>query len=146
MKWQITAIGKPSLRYAKLGVEEYEKRLRRYADLTLQTDTKDQGQEKNSDFLIARSEGAIRIAMDERGDSWTTGDFAARVRNWQMDGVRKVAFLIGGADGHSESLRKESDHLLALSAFTLQHELALLVLLEQLYRVHTVLRGEPYHR
>ncbi|MDF1851621.1 MAG: 23S rRNA (pseudouridine(1915)-N(3))-methyltransferase RlmH [Verrucomicrobiales bacterium] len=146
MKWQITAIGKPSLRYAKLGIEEYQKRLRRYTDLTLQTDSKDQGQAKNSQLLLARSEGAIRIAMDERGDSWTTEAFADRIRDWQMDGVRKVALLIGGADGHTPALRKESDHVIALSAFTLQHELALLVLLEQLYRVHTLLRGEPYHR
>ena len=146
MKWQITAIGKPSLQYAKLGIEEYQKRLRRYADLSLQLDSKDQGKEKNSQFLLSRSEGAIRIALDERGASWTTRDFASRVENWQMNGVRQVAFLIGGADGHTESLRDSADHVLSLSSFTLQHELALVVMLEQLYRVHSFLRGEPYHR
>jgi 23S rRNA (pseudouridine1915-N3)-methyltransferase len=54
--------------------------------------------------------------------------------------------LIGGADGHSQVLRGKSDHVVAMSGFTLQHELALVVLLEQIYRVHTVLKGEPYHR
>ncbi len=146
MKWQITAIGKPSLRYAQIGIEEYQKRLRRYADLTLQTDTKDQGKEKNSALLLKRSEGTLRIAMDERGAAWTTSDLASKIEDWQMRGTKKVSLLIGGADGHTEELRKQSDHVISLSAFTLQHELALVVLLEQLYRVHTYLRGEPYHR
>lgn len=146
MKWQIHVIGKPSLRYAKLGIEEYEKRLKRYADLSLQTHGKDQGKDKNSRLLLDRSEGAVRIALDERGDSWTTADFAKRVESWQMEGTRNVALLIGGADGHDPALREQSDFVLRLSPFTLQHELALVVLMEQIYRVHTVLRNEPYHR
>jgi len=146
MKWQIAAIGKPSLSYAKSGVAEYTKRLKRYAPVELKADWKDGGQEKNSAQLLAASEGSIRIVLDERGDHWTTADFTERVRSWQMDGVKRVSLLIGGADGHSEDLRKKADHVVAMSGFTMQHELALLVLLEQVYRVHTILRGEPYHR
>lgn len=146
MKWQIAAIGKPSLSYAKSGVAEYAKRLKRYATVDLKTDWKDGGQEKNSAQLLATSEGSIRIVLDERGDHWTTADFTERVRSWQMDGVKRVSLLIGGADGHSEALRQKADHVVAMSGFTMQHELALLVLFEQVYRVHTILRGEPYHR
>lgn len=146
MKWQILAIGKPSLRYAKTGVEEYQKRLGRYTSLELQTDWKDTGQLKNSEALFAASEGAVRIVLDERGESWTTADFAGRVEAWQLNSVKRIAILIGGADGHTEELRKSADHVVALSGFTLQHELALVVLLEQIYRVYTLLRGEPYHR
>lgn len=146
MKWQILAIGKPSLRYARAGVEEYRKRLSRYTTLELRTDWKDAGQGKNSEILLAASEGAVRLALDERGEGWTTADLVHRVEDWQMNGVKRVAILIGGADGHTEELRQNADHVIALSGFTLQHELALVVLLEQIYRVHTVLRGEPYHR
>jgi 23S rRNA (pseudouridine1915-N3)-methyltransferase len=146
MKWQILAIGKPSLRYAKGGVEEYQKRLTRYTTLELQTDWKDAGQVKNSETLLAASEGAVRIVLDERGETWTTADLVSRVEGWQMNAVKRVAILIGGADGHTAELRSSADHVIALSGFTLQHELALVVLLEQIYRVHTVLRGEPYHR
>ena len=146
MKWQVLAIGKPSLRYARSGVEEYQKRLTRYTTLDLQSDWKDLGQSKNSETLLAASEGAVRIVLDERGDPWTTEDLVTRVEGWQMHGVKRVAILIGGADGHSKELRQKADHLVALSGFTLQHELALVVLLEQIYRVHTILRGEPYHR
>ena len=146
MKWQILAIGKPSLRYAKGGVEEYQKRLTSYTTLELQTDWKDAGQVKNSETLLAASEGAVRIVLDERGETWTTADLVSRVEGWQMNAVKRVAILIGGADGHTPELRSSADHVIALSGFTLQHELALVVLLEQIYRVHTVLRGEPYHR
>lgn len=146
MKWQILAIGKPSLRYAKAGVEEYRKRLGRHVGLELRTDWKDAGPAKNSEALFAASEGAVRLVLDERGETWTTADLVSRVEGWQMDGVKRVAILLGGADGHTEELRRSADHVIALSGFTLQHELALVVLLEQIYRVHTVLRGEPYHR
>ncbi|NLT70302.1 MAG: 23S rRNA (pseudouridine(1915)-N(3))-methyltransferase RlmH [Verrucomicrobiaceae bacterium] len=146
MKWQILAIGKPSLAYAKAGVAEYRKRLGRYVGVELRTDWKDTGPEKNSEALFAASEGSVRLVLDERGESWTTADLISRVEGWQMDGVKRVAILIGGADGHTEELRRSADHVIALSGFTLQHELALVVLLEQIYRVHTVLRGEPYHR
>ncbi len=146
MKWQILAIGKPSLAYAKGGMEEYRKRLSRYASVELLTEKRDAGREKNSEALLAASEGALRIALDERGATWTTAQFAEKAQAWQLHGVKRVAILIGGADGHSPALREAADHVVALSGFTLQHELALVVLLEQLYRVHTLLKGEPYHR
>ena len=60
--------------------------------------------------------------------------------------LKKVAFLIGGADGHPPELRERCDEIWSLSRMTMQHELALVVLLEQLYRVFTIKRGEPYHR
>ena len=84
--------------------------------------------------------------LDERGQSWTTADLVKRVETWQMNGIRRAAILIGGADGHTQKLRDQADHVVALRGLTLQHELALVALLEQIYRVHTILRGEPYHR
>lgn len=146
MKWRIHAIGKPSLPYARSGIEEYAKRLRRYTDIELDLAGRESGREQNSRRLLDRSEGTLRIALDERGEAWTTDEFARRVEVWWMDGVKRASLLIGGAEGHSRELRDRSDHVLSLSSFTLQHELGLVVLLEQVYRVHTILRGEPYHR
>ena len=60
--------------------------------------------------------------------------------------LKKLTFLIGGADGHPPELRERCDETWSLSKLTMQHELALVVLLEQLYRVFTIKRGEPYHR
>lgn len=146
MKWQLFAIGKPALPFAREGIAEYEKRLRRYTPVELACAPKDLGRQGNAGYLMKSSEGALRLVLDERGEDWTTEAFARRVADWQLGGVKRVAVLVGGADGHAEGTREAADHLLRLGAFTLQHELALLVFLEQLYRVHTLLRGEPYHR
>ncbi|MEO0414493.1 MAG: 23S rRNA (pseudouridine(1915)-N(3))-methyltransferase RlmH [Verrucomicrobiota bacterium] len=145
MKWEIYCIGKPSLAYAKAGTEEYLKRLRRYGTVTMHH-LKEQGREKNSAALLEKSAGAYRIAMDERGDMHKTSQLAKKVEGWQMDGVKRIAILIGGADGHSEELRQACDEFWAIGKMTLMHELATVVLLEQIYRVHTLMRGEPYHR
>ena len=66
---------------------------------------------------------------------------------WEMDpGVKTVSLLIGASDGHTTELREKADAVWALSPLTLQHELALVVLLEQIYRAYSIKRGEPYHR
>jgi len=145
MKWQIFSIGKPGLDYAKRGIEEYSKRLQRYLKLEMKH-AKEAGPEKNSRFLLEQSAGCLRVALDERGKSLTTKEFAILVETWQSEGRKSIAFLIGGADGHTPEVRSEAGQVWSLSGFTLQHELALLVLLEQIYRVHTLLNGEPYHR
>ena len=104
-------------------------------------------QDEVSARLLEKSQGCFRIALDERGESLSTRKFADRLDSLAMRGdVKSVAFLIGAADGHNAELRDACDMLLTLSPFTLQHELALLVLLEQLYRVASLKSGSPYHR
>ena len=146
MKWTILAIGKPALAYAKAGVAEYEKRLARHGGVEIQT-FREAGQAENSRRLLeASTDACLRIVLDERGELPTTSDLAQRIAKWELERVKRVAVLIGGADGHDDSVRRAADLLLGLSRLTLQHELALLVFLEQLYRVGTLRRGEPYHR
>ncbi|MGC6426196.1 MAG: 23S rRNA (pseudouridine(1915)-N(3))-methyltransferase RlmH [Akkermansiaceae bacterium] len=146
MTWRILAAGKPALVYARKGIEEYLKRLSRGAKVEL-VYLKAGSSEAVSADLLARSEGTFRIALDERGKDWTTEDFVKRVNTWEMDpGIKTISLLIGASDGHSAELRDKADAVWALSPLTLQHELALVVLLEQLYRAYTIKRGEPYHR
>ena len=102
--------------------------------------------EEVSARLLEASKGCLRIAMDERGENWTSRELEKRAKTWQMRAVKHVAFLIGAADGHTQALRDASDHVLSLGRHTMQHELALVVLLEQIYRLHTMLAGSPYHR
>lgn len=137
MRWRVLTVGKPALEYARLGAEEYARRLRRQADFDWQA-VKALPNEKPA--------GAFWLVLDERGEAWTTGAFRKRVDHWEMTAVKGVTVLIGGANGHSDETRQQADCLLQLSALTLQHELALVVFLEALYRVHTLKRGEPYHR
>ncbi len=143
MKFRIVAIGKPKLGFAAAGVEEYRRRLRRLAPVEVDYLKERHGPTE----LLTRSEGLYRIALDERGEALTTAALVEQFNRLELRGeVKGVAFLIGGSDGHSEELRRACDRTWSLSALTLQHELALVVLLEQIYRVFTIKRGEPYHR
>ena len=145
MKHQVIVAGKPALSYAKDGTAEYLKRLRRYGTYELKH-IKDGSSEDVSQRLREASEGTLRIVMDERGENLTTDALTAKIKQWEMRGVKRASYLIGASDGHTPQLRNEADLIWALSPLTLQHELALVVLLEQLYRVATIQRGEPYHR
>lgn len=145
MKWKIVIAGKPALKFAKDGVAEYEKRLRRFATVEVIT-VRDGSSDEVSDRLLKASDGCFRVALDERGDSWTTMQFFDVVNAWEMQSVKQVALLIGAADGHTAALRNQCDATLQLSAMTLQHEFALLLLLEQIYRVYNIKTGTPYHR
>jgi 23S rRNA (pseudouridine1915-N3)-methyltransferase len=85
------------------------------------------------------------VALDERGSEYTSVELARRVERWLHAG-RDVALVIGGADGLSVDAMARAGEKLALSRMTLAHRLARLVLVEQLYRAMTILRGEPYHK
>lgn len=146
MQIRVIVAGKPALAYAKAGVEEYLKRLSRGGSHEMVV-IKPGTPEDVSARLLDRSQDCFRVALDERGECLTTRRFAGKLESLEMRGdVKTVAFLIGAADGHTEGLRDQCDLVIALSPFTLQHELALLVLLEQLYRVASLKSGSPYHR
>jgi 23S rRNA (pseudouridine1915-N3)-methyltransferase len=146
MQWRIFAIGKPKLSYAKAGIAEYADRLRHCGGLQLEY-LKAGTRETESAALLERSAGMRRVVLDERGGLVDSRALAARVTSWENQGNSKgVALLIGGADGHTEALRQNADWLWSLTPLTLQHELALVVVLEQLYRAYSIKNGSPYHR
>lgn len=146
MKWQVIVAGKPALEYAKSGVDEYLRRLRRYGDCEIVM-VKAGDSKVVSALLFEKSAGSYRIALDERGLRPTTRELSDKLAALEMRGeIKTVSFLIGAADGHTEELRKNCDMVLSLSSMTMQHELALVVLLEQIYRIATLRKGEPYHR
>lgn len=143
MKWLVAAIGRPKLPFARAGIDEYLHRLGRFAPVEF-APLRISGDEGRA--LLDRTEGFHRIVMDERGKPLTSVEFSRLIGNLELHGTRGTAVLVGGADGHSAEVRERADVLLAVSRFTLQHELALLVMLEQIYRAYGILRGTPYHR
>jgi 23S rRNA (pseudouridine1915-N3)-methyltransferase len=143
MKWHIFAIGKPRLGFAREGIEEYARRLRGMADVSIEYL---KSGEEESAVLLRRSVGMYRVVLDERGEECSSREFAERVGKWELGRVKGVAVLIGGSDGHSEALRKEADWLWALGRLTFQHELALVMVMEQIYRAYSIKGGLPYHR
>lgn len=145
MHWRIFAIGKPKLGFAREGVAEYLGRVQPFADAKIEY-LKAGTQANESAALLTRSEGLHRIILDERGEQVTSMALSQRISALEQGRVKGVALLIGGAEGHAASLRQRADWLWSLSKLTLQHELALVMAMEQLYRAYTIKAGLPYHR
>jgi 23S rRNA (pseudouridine1915-N3)-methyltransferase len=86
------------------------------------------------------------VALDERGRNLSSTEFASRLERWRDEGVRDIAFLVGGADGLAQSVRDRADFVLALGTLTWPHELVRVLVAEQIYRAWTIVQGHPYHR
>jgi 23S rRNA (pseudouridine1915-N3)-methyltransferase len=91
-------------------------------------------------------ERATTVVLDEGGESLDSASLAAALREWRAEGRPAVCFVIGGADGLAASLRERAKLRLAFGAATWPHQLVRVMLLEQLYRVASILAGHPYHR
>ena len=124
--------------------DDYLARLQRYAGAELLRVRDSDAQGERDGILAKVGTGDLLVALDERGTELDTLGLARRVRAWQ--GRTRVVLAIGGAEGLHPDVLGRAGERLALSRFTLPHRLALVVALEQLYRAHTVVRGEAYHR
>jgi 23S rRNA (pseudouridine1915-N3)-methyltransferase len=91
-------------------------------------------------------QGAINVLLDPRGSEWTSEQLADELKGWQDKGVKEVTFVIGGPSGVSEELSALADKRWCLSKLTLTHEMARVVLVEQLYRAYTIIHGLPYQK
>jgi 23S rRNA (pseudouridine1915-N3)-methyltransferase len=155
MKVRVLAIGADKSGLFEPAVAEYSKRIGRYAQLELlELPPSKKG---GSDALRAREDegqallgklkgGELVVALDERGDELGSEAFSRQIVQEAMNRGRDLVFLIGGAEGHADAVRKRADRVLALSRLTLAHRLARLVLVEQIYRAFAIARGEPYHK
>lgn len=136
MRYRVVALGgtrmkSPSLRAA---CDDYLSRIRHYAKI------------EEREVTTARIADDSRvIALSERGESWTSEQLAELVGRWEMDG-RDVTFVIGDADGLPDDVLSRAERTWCLGRLTLPHELARVVVYEQLYRAYTIRRGEKYHR
>ena len=145
MKIYILAIGKCKHGSAEeMLIKEYQKRLT--WDLIIKEKENDT-QEKEAEFLLKNiPNGAKVVVLDERGENMKSLDFAKRIGDFQNEGVTDICFLIGGADGHLDKVRKRADLVLSFGKLTMPHMLIRAVLTEQIYRAQTILNGHPYHR
>ena len=155
MKLHLLCVGRLSEPYLKEGCDEFTKRLKHYLTLTID-EQKEHKTGKKPDLprilenegerLLQRvPEGAYVIALDERGKSFSTKQLADRLDQHMLEGRNCWALIIGGPYGLSDTVRQRADLVLSLSPMTLTHQMARLLLLEQLYRSCTIIRNEPYH-
>jgi 23S rRNA (pseudouridine1915-N3)-methyltransferase len=150
----VAAVGRPRDRHLAAAIDDYETRAARYWPLSIAevreasgrsvspADARRREGEKLRERLPA---GAMVLLCDERGERLTSAGFADLLLK-ARDAARDVAFVVGGAYGLDDDLRRMATRSLQLAPWTLPHELARLVLAEQLYRAGTIVRGEPYHK
>lgn len=107
----------------------------------------DQLRRREADLLLgAIPRGARLIALDERGKTLSSNDFARLLGRWRDDGIQDLAVAVGGAEGLDDSVRRAADLVLSLGPMTWPHLMVRALLAEQLYRANCILTGHPYHR
>ena len=154
MKVQLLSVGRPRDAALATAIREYEARATRYWPLEVAEVREEPGRalspdevrRREAERLLERCAPAAHVvACDERGTLMDSRRFAAFLQD-ARERAQDVAFVIGGAHGLHESVRSRARTTLAFCSWTLPHELARLVLAEQIYRAGTIVRGEPYHK
>ena len=154
MRVLVIVVGKPREPGLAAAIEEFEGRAARYWPLDVHEVREEPARGASADLVREREgerllakvpSGAEVVACDVAGTAMTSDAFAQWLQRTR-ESARSVALLIGGAYGLSETVRARSKSRLSLAPWTLPHELARLVLAEQLYRAGTIVRGEPYHK
>jgi 23S rRNA (pseudouridine1915-N3)-methyltransferase len=146
LKLKVISIGKDRSGLFAPGVAEYADRLQHYTKPQLIELPESKSLAAEGDATLAKlSDRDVLIALDERGKELSSVELSQWVGRQQQN-ARDLAFAIGGDEGLAPAVREKAQLVLSLSKLTLPHRLARLVLLEQLYRAFTLLRGEPYHK
>ena len=154
MALRLVAVGRVKQGAIRESCEEYAGRIRRYDGLTIDEVKEarrpeheaDRARQMEGESLLRLFSGTdVVVALTRAGQPISSAQLADRLREWR-DAARSVTFVLGGTFGLSAEVLKRADWQMSLSTLTLPHDVARLVLLEQLYRAHTILRGEPYHK
>lgn len=153
MKLLVVAIGHRMPEWVDAGFTEYARRMPRETRIELAAlkaaprggPVKGALEAEGRRIRDALPAGSIKVALDERGTLINTMELARRMARWREAG-RDVAFVVGGADGLDDSVKRAADFVWSLSPLTLPHGLARVALAEQLYRAASILHNHPYHR
>jgi len=137
-------------------IDRYAGRIRHFFPIDIEEVASERGRQSQSDVAIMRAESARLLAaipvrgfcimLDERGQSLDSLKFAKWIERLTIDNPHGINFVLGGDVGLDDTVKQRADKLLSLSAMTLPHQIARVVLLEQLYRACTLMRNIPYHK
>ena len=148
MKIRIIAVGRQKTSPTLDLCDEYLKRMKWTVSIKEVDAPKGSTSAQEAPLILKNlPENAFLVALDERGETLTSPDFAKKLGQWQVQAPgNEIIFLIGGADGLTEEIRKKARFLMSFGKQTWPHMLVRVMLLEQLYRAQQIADGHPYHR
>jgi len=154
MKHQLVFLGKIKDRFIEDGVNEYASRLVHYTSFSIVI-LKEKGGKRGKQLTVEEQgklllqtvpSGATLVVLDSKGKQFSSEAFSQKIEQWEMQVIKQVCYLIGGPDGHALEVISAADLLVSLSKMTFTHDMARLLLVEQLYRAYTIKAGEQYHK
>jgi 23S rRNA (pseudouridine1915-N3)-methyltransferase len=155
LRLELLFLGKTKEKYLATGIDDYVKRLSRYLKVEIKTLKEGKAPkgvpenlliEKESEKLMQNSQGSYLVCLDRTGKQMDSLELAKQMERWEMQGIKKISFAIGGHLGLSSAILYKADLVLSFSPMTFTHEMSRLLLLEQLYRACTIKAGEKYHK
>lgn len=148
-------IGKTGKSFIEEGLDLYNKRIQHYAKFSIieLKDIKNKAKldpialkEKEAALILSKIDSkSFLVLLDEKGKSFSSRKFAEKLESLQQQSLSSVSFLIGGAYGVDQIIRKRANLILSFSEMTFSHQFIRLILFEQLYRAFTIIKGEKYH-
>jgi 23S rRNA (pseudouridine1915-N3)-methyltransferase len=150
MKFKFVWVGKTRDRDWKTLQDDYLKRLSHFVNCEIK-EVKDVKEANSSEIegnrlLASLNHSSFVVLLDVKGRTLSSYDLAAEIEKWQNRGSKEIAFVIGGADGVSRAVAERADTTVSLSFLTFTHEMARVILIEQLYRAFTIIKGFPYQK
>ncbi len=152
MRIEILSLGKGRQKYLQVGEAEYMKRLSTFAkvsitEIPLKEGTTEQAKARESDAVLAKiPDKGFLVVLDEAGQEFNSIGFATYLEKKINSGNSSIYFAVGAYHGWSKKVMERADLVLSLSKFTFTYEHSRLILLEQIYRAYSIMRGLPYHR
>lgn len=146
MKINLIVVGKLKEKFLIDGVAEYLKRLKKFSKIEVREVPECRTvEEEGQKILLLVPKDSWLCVLDVAGEALSSEDFARKISALALDGVSNLTFVIGGAFGLSDELRLNASFRLSLSEMTFTHQMARLILVEQIYRAFKINRHEPYH-
>ncbi len=153
MRFRFVWIGETKNEHIRGLLQDYMRRLTRFASCKVIELREGAGgsernilQDESKRIMASLRPDAHVVLLDTQGEEWSSQDLASKLEKWQINGVREVTFIIGGHLGVAPEIKERANMRWCLSRLTLTHELARVLLVEQLYRAYTIVRGLPYHK
>jgi 23S rRNA (pseudouridine1915-N3)-methyltransferase len=159
MKYRIISVGKIREPFFTDGINEYLKRLRPYTNIEIVDGLEEKTNPKATDKEIQRildkegerilsllSPEELLVALDSHGQQLSSEQLAAQMEKWNSSGISRISMVVGGSHGLAPAVKQRADFILSFSPMTFPHQMAVLILTEQIYRAFKIIRGEPYHK